>query len=802
MKAFIRRIRTFTAAALAVLLLLTGAVPALAETFSAIVTEKSVPVYGEASMTEKLGSLDRYAVVRVVGYSNSIAKISYNGRIGYAPVSGFKRVDEVAKKAVTASAAPVYEQPDTQSRHVSAPKGLKVYVLATSGDWAWVEYEGAVGYVKTGMLQQTDENWNVPSDGSTDGQSGQGSGITVRTYSAVTVDDTKVYKSADGDSKRLATLKPGLQVTVLATSDSGWAYIELNGKHGYCRLTSLKEGVAEDHAQEPTASATPTPATARKGMVSVANLSVYQQANTGSKKLGTLKRGKIVNVVSWGGEWACIELNGNYGYCSLSGLARVEEPTDPEASPSPTFAPGIANAKKGTVTASKLPVYRTASENGEKLGSLRKGQAVNVLSANETWAYIELNGNYGFASVKGIRISGAQADVPAGFKKADFTATVVVADARAYASASADSENVGLKRGEEVQVCGYNKTWACVSRNGSYAFVEIKSLSRAEYAPISGDGAELQTLLKALLAGGYYDAVPSTGYDAAAISAIKRFQKACGMEETGVADLALQRIAYSGAAPVSDLLQKGLSSGDSGDSVRRIQARLYALGYLSKTASLDGNYGATTVAAVKLFQNAGGITATGTADVDTLKALYSTAAKPLPAGSKAADATSSSGGGSTSGSTYLYSVPAGLASTTGSYSSGMSSAEKLEHAIYLAQNAMGCPYVYGATGPSKFDCSGLTTYIFSAVGVSLKRSAYNQGYDDSFDKIEGASNLKRGDIVFFNTISDSDLSDHAGIYLGDGYFIHASSGAHKVVVSNLTTGYYGRVFSWGRRILK
>ena len=63
-------------------------------------------------------------------------------------------------------------------------------------------------------------------------------------------------------------------------------------------------------------------------------------------------------------------------------------------------------------------------------------------------------------------------------------------------------------------------------------------------------------------------------------------------------------------------------------------------------------------------------------------------------------------------------------------------------------------------------------------------------------------NLIPGDLVFFNTISDSDLSDHAGVYLGEGYFIHASSGAHKVVVSNLNTGYYGRVFSWGRRILK
>ena len=55
--------------------------------------------------------------------------------------------------------------------------------------------------------------------------------------------------------------------------------------------------------------------------------------------------------------------------------------------------------------------------------------------------------------------------------------------------------------------------------------------------------------------------------------------------------------------------------------------------------------------------------------------------------------------------------------------------------------------------------------------------------------------------MFFDTISDSDRSDHAGVYIGEGYFIHASSGGHRVVVSNLTTGYYARVFSWGRRIL-
>ena len=63
------------------------------------------------------------------------------------------------------------------------------------------------------------------------------------------------------------------------------------------------------------------------------------------------------------------------------------------------------------------------------------------------------------------------------------------------------------------------------------------------------------------------------------------------------------------------------------------------------------------------------------------------------------------------------------------------------------------------------------------------------------------SGLRRGDLVFFNTVSDGDLCDHTGIYLGSNMFIHASSGAGKVIVSNLSSGYYNRVFSWGRRVL-
>ena len=715
-------VRKWTVAILMAALLLGSGIPAMAETFSAIVSAKSMTVYGDAAMSEKLGTLDKYAVVRVVGYSNAIAKISYEGKIGYARIKDMKRVDAVAEKAVLKSEAPVYASPDVQSASVSAPAGTKLYLLAESGDWAMVERGGHVGYVKTDTVEKYIEDAHPDATPQPDAgvvQPGQENGITVRNYDAVTTANVAVYKTASESGKKLGTLKAGVQVTVRAYSSEGWAYIELNGKRGFCKLENLKEGVA------PTVL--------------------------------------------------------------------------PGATPSATFAPSTANAKTGRTT-KKLAVYRTASTDGTKLGTLKKGQAVNVLQTNEGWAYIELNGNYGFCELSGLSVEKAEQSVPAGYSKGDFTATVITSDARVYSSPNTDAESQTLKLGASLKVKAYNSAWACVEQDGSYGFVAVKALSKAAYTAIDGDGTALQTLLKALLSAGYYDAEPTASYNAAAIAAIKRFQKACGLEETGVADETMQRILYSGYAPVSALLYTSLSSGDKGDSVSRVQARLYALGYLSKTTSLDGDFGSTTVAAVKLFQNTSGITATGTADKATLKALYSTEAKKLPSGTKAADATATTTTVKTS-SSYLNAVPGGLASVVSSYNSGMSNAEKLEHAIYLAQSKLGRPYVYGATGPEKFDCSGLTTWIFNAVGVSLKRSAYAQGYDESFTKIEGWQNLRRGDIVFFDTISDSDRSDHAGVYIGDGYFIHASSGAHRVVVSNLTTGYYGRVFSWGRRIL-
>ncbi|MGW0530764.1 NlpC/P60 family protein [Streptomyces sp. NPDC003032] len=86
-------------------------------------------------------------------------------------------------------------------------------------------------------------------------------------------------------------------------------------------------------------------------------------------------------------------------------------------------------------------------------------------------------------------------------------------------------------------------------------------------------------------------------------------------------------------------------------------------------------------------------------------------------------------------------------------------------AVSYAYKALGSPYVWGATGPNAFDCSGLTQAAYRSAGVSLPRTTYAQ---ITAGKRVPRSALRPGDLVFFY----SGIS-HVGIYVGNGQMIHA-----------------------------
>ncbi|MDO4794026.1 MAG: C40 family peptidase, partial [Filifactor alocis] len=120
------------------------------------------------------------------------------------------------------------------------------------------------------------------------------------------------------------------------------------------------------------------------------------------------------------------------------------------------------------------------------------------------------------------------------------------------------------------------------------------------------------------------------------------------------------------------------------------------------------------------------------------------------------------------------------------------------------------PYLYGATGPDRFDCSGFTSHVFRKNGIKIPRTSANQAEQGEFVE---RRNLRSGDLIFFDTRAESKVKvgvgdsayirpskvTHVGIYMGEGKFIHASSGAARVVVTDLNIPYYSQRYYGARR---
>jgi cell wall-associated NlpC family hydrolase len=111
--------------------------------------------------------------------------------------------------------------------------------------------------------------------------------------------------------------------------------------------------------------------------------------------------------------------------------------------------------------------------------------------------------------------------------------------------------------------------------------------------------------------------------------------------------------------------------------------------------------------------------------------------------------------------------------------------------VRLALEHQGEPYVWGAAGPDRFDCSGLVWYIFKQLGVKLPRSVagqYKAGRPVPKDQ------LQSGDLVFFRNLG------HVGIYIGNSQFVHAPHTGSYVRVESLNSPYRMRSYYGAVRI--
>ncbi len=124
-----------------------------------------------------------------------------------------------------------------------------------------------------------------------------------------------------------------------------------------------------------------------------------------------------------------------------------------------------------------------------------------------------------------------------------------------------------------------------------------------------------------------------------------------------------------------------------------------------------------------------------------------------------------------------------------------------EDVLFSAIGLVGTPYRYGGSSPQTgFDCSGLIGYVFSnTVGVQLPRTTAQMMQVKA--PVVARNKLRSGDIVFFATAGGRRVS-HAGIYVGEGRFVHAPSSGGKVRIDSLNSPYWDKAYLQAKRFIE
>lgn len=673
----------------------------------------------------------------------------------------------------------VYTSPDIASADVAGTirKGAKVTVRAVSRGIAKIVVKGRNYYVDVSTLTMSGETApSNPNEGSASSKPvPEGTKPTFPQKATITANSLTVFRKPSKSAERIGVAHKGVAAEVLAVSGQ-WAAVRIAGKIGYCSYAGLSNYV--DHTQpapsqplpqepaKPGASEQTYLVNAKGTCIALDALSMYKKPSTFEGSYGKFKVGASLSVTAVSGEWAKIVYKGKTGYVLRKGL-RPATADDAANAPVSGNASGVTHQ---TVAATKL--YQKPNTSSRTTKTLAAGKQVYVKAVSGAWAKLVYSGVTCYAQLENLIELDQRTD-----------GLVVVSQAKLFEKPNAASASVGtLSEGTSVDVYGTSGGWAKILFDNRRVYVQETSLylGKAAYGQLkNGDtGTNVQALQNRLETLGYFDGVPAGNYGSITVAAIKRFQQQKGLSVTGVANNATQAALYAKNAPASTILTANLSSGTTGDSVTRLQTRLLYKNYYRD--SIDGSFGTGTTAAVTAFQKKVGLSENGVADAATLRALF---APNAPRGENVRPAGSN-------GTPSL--DPPDVTSDN----------EDIETVIQHALAQLGKPYVYGTHGPNSFDCSGLTYYCFKKVGITLPRTARDVGYSEALGERIPYEQLRRGDIVCFNTISDSDLSDHVGIYLGDGKFIHAPHTGSDVIVASMSSGYYVRNYSWARRVIR
>lgn len=417
-----------------------------------------------------------------------------------------------------------------------------------------------------------------------------------------------------------------------------------------------------------------------------------------------------------------------------------------------------------TVTASALNMRSSASTSGSIVTCLPRGTVVIVTDSSDGWYKVWYRGYEGWMSGDYLSLS----DTASGSLG---TGTIKGTDVRVRSGASTSSSILGTEdTGTTMSITGVSGDWYKVSYNGSTGYVYSRYMtlsyeggSSSSSSTNSSSSSSDSTSTGEGTINAYYVRMrsgPSTSY-----GILGTYNKGTTMTVTGSSGDWYQ-VRYNGT---DGYVYKTYLTLDNGDD-------------LSVTDTEDTE--AVVTSAVNMR--------TGPSTSYTSTRVLGSGTKVTITG-KSGQWSRVSYNGSTG---YIFSTY--LSTNVSSSSDSSSSASSAGEAIVNAgKQYLGVPYVWGGTSPSGFDCSGFVYYVYKQCGYSITRTSTAQNSDGYY---VSRSDLQPGDIVIFYNSAMTAIG-HSGIYIGDGQFIHASSGSGKVVISSLSATYYNTHYYSARRVV-
>ncbi|HEY4602469.1 MAG TPA: NlpC/P60 family protein [Cerasibacillus sp.] len=266
--------------------------------------------------------------------------------------------------------------------------------------------------------------------------------------------------------------------------------------------------------------------------------------------------------------------------------------------------------------------------------------------------------------------------------------------------------------------------------------------------------------------------------------AIKQFQKKHHLTSSGLIDddtihkiIEAEMTQYlKKIEQLSEKIYPGLQSED----VRKTQEILQYFGYYN--GNIDGIYGPITAESIQLAEKEHHITLVNVHLKEPLTKVYENKKKEKKK-PKQTDPTTQTTQTETPKETKVAEKPPQPVAITKSAS---------PHIIQTAQSLIGTPYQWGGTTPSGFDCSGFLQFVYQTEDIHIPRTV-----SDIWNFATSVQSPSVGDLVFFETYKPGP--SHAGIYLGDGKFIHAGS-SRGVEISDINLDYWQTRFLGAKRI--